>query len=60
VIAIIGEAVLVCELPQVTQDSFLPCVPLLKALSSVFEQLVLQADDVGRGVGAMDTPSALA
>ena len=59
-IAIIPEAALVCGLFDVSHDRLLPYDYTDDSLLPSFNRLVLQADCAGRGIGVIDTPSALA
>jgi len=59
-IFIIREAPLIGELLEIPHDRLLPYEYPKEPLLPGFKRLILQADGVGFGIGAVDTPSALA
>src|SRR5271168_1401817 len=59
-ILIIREAPLIGELLEISHDRLLPYEYSEDPLLLRFNRFVLQADDVAFGIGAVDTPSALA
>jgi len=59
-ILIIREAPLIGEFLEISHDRLLPYEYAEDPLLLCFNRFVLQADDVVFGIGAIDTPSALA
>src|SRR6202046_699993 len=59
-ILILREAPLIRELLKISHDRLLPYENVEEPLLLCFKRFVLQADDVAFGIGAIDTPSALA
>ena len=59
-ILIVREAPLIGELLEISHDRLLPYEYTEESLLLRFNRFVLQADDVAFGIGAIDTPSALA
>jgi hypothetical protein len=59
-ITIMPKAVLIDELFEIPDDRLLPYEYTDESLLPSFKRLVLQADCAGLGIGAIDTPSALA
>jgi len=59
-ILVIRKARLIRELLEISHDRLLPHEYPKEPLLPGFKCLILQADGVGFGIGAVDTPSALA